>query len=450
MDDRIPPQDIEMENALLGAMLLEERAVDEARAVVPVEAFYREANRIVYAALCGLRDDRQPIDPITVEARLRDEEHLDVIGGRPHLFTLMNSVPSTANAGYYAGRVARAWTRREVAKAGRLIAQMAHDADVEDPCAEADRILRKHTERNDRAPASHIGQVAGRVLADVRTRMETGQWMVGMATGIHDLDLATAGLEDGNLTIIGGRPGMGKSALASQIAWHIGKLYGPVLIANGEMSEKQLAQRMLASEAMVDLQSVRTASLTDEEFRRLETAQQRMERIPIRLKCESGLTVEAIGAEARAMAGRDGLRLLVVDYLQLLYTQSKRDSTRAEELARMADAIKGIGQDLKCHVILLSQLNRGLERRPSKRPTQSDLNESGGIEASGDIILMCYRPHWYTRQECGTPLPEPEPMELVLEKQRQGPTGCIDLMFDARHARFCRVVKEGSPDDPFA
>jgi replicative DNA helicase len=436
---RLPPHSVEAEQSVLGGLLLSNSAWDRVGDIVSEGDFYRQDHRVLWRTITRLIEDNKPADVLTVAEGLKISGELDAIGGFAYLQQLANATPSAANIRRYAEIVRERAIMRSLAEVGTAIA----DSAFAPAGREAKQLLDEAETR-----ILEIGESGGRtaqglrkmtqVLAEVMERIDelhkNPASVTGIATGFVDLDEMTSGLQAGDLVIVAGRPSMGKTSLALNIAEHVGlELKLPVLIFSMEMGGAQLGLRMLGSVAKVDAQKLRTGRLDTGDWDRLGGALGRLNEAPILVDETAALNPLELRSRARRHWREYGgaLGLIVIDYLQLMNASSSGVENRATEISEISRGLKAMAKELSVPVVALSQLNRSLEQRPNKRPVMSDLRESGAIEQDADLILFIYRDEVYNEES-----PDKGIAEIIIGKQRNGPIGTVKLTFLGRHTRF--------------
>lgn len=430
---RIPPHSLEAEESVLGAILLDNEAVNHAMEKLRPEDFYRPNHRCIFQAMISLTDRQEPIDPITLSAELRKLGLLEQAGDTPYLTRLATLVPSAANVSYYSEVVRNASLRRKMIHTSSVIIDRAfqEDSDIEEFLSISEQdVLAIADERSKEGftPVSEIVPSSMMVLEKLMDRKES---ITGTPSGFKDLDDLTAGFQASDLIIVAARPAMGKTALALTMAQFAGiKKNLGVAVFSLEMSKEQLVLRMLCSEARVDSSLVRTGHLGERDFPRMVDAASKVTEAPIYIDDTPGLSVSEVRAKARRLHREQPLSLIIVDYLQLMKSPAYSKS-REQEISDISRNLKGLAKELKVPVIALSQLNRSLESRPNKRPLMSDLRESGAIEQDADVIMFIYRDEVYNEDSADKGI-----AEIIIAKQRSGPTGIVRLAFEGRYTRF--------------
>lgn len=436
---KIPPQNLDAEMSLLGAILIDEEVLSDVADKIHVADFYDPRHGSIFAAMLRLYEKHSPIDLLTLTDELKKSEDLKSVGGAAYLSELTNYVPSSAHAVSYAQIVASAAVRRRLIKAGATISQLAftEGEEIGEILARAESDLYSVSESNAKSDMVSIESI----LAESFDRMEElhrdkGK-LRGVKTGFRDLDKLTAGLQKSDLIILAARPSMGKSTLAQNLAFNVAtKEKKAVLIFNLEMSNSQTVDRMLAEAAGVDSWNIRTGNLSDDDFAKISEAMGEMAEAPIFFDDTPGLSVLEMRTKARRQAHKTPLGLIVVDYLQLMSGSKSYGENRVQEVSEISRGLKLIARELDVPVIALSQLSRLVEQRPDKRPMLSDLRESGSIEQDADIVMFLYREDYYN--------PETDRQhiaELILGKHRNGPTGRVEMYFHPERLRFMTLDK---------
>lgn len=430
---RIPPHSIEAEESVLGGVLLDNDAINVALEKIRPDDFYRPANAAIFSAMVQLSDKQEPIDMVTLSQQLRANGLLDESGGIENLSRLSSFTPSAANTGYYAKLVKEMSLRRKIIHEASNVVQDAFsiEGNVEEFLDSAEqRILAVSDFRI--SPSFHkVGDVVLESIKIVESLLGSRELVTGVPTGFAKLDELTAGFQRSDLIIIAARPSMGKTALALSIAQYAGlekKL--PVAVFSLEMSKEQLVLRMLCSEARVDSKRVRTGNLGEKDFPRLVSAASRIAEAPIFLDDTGALSITELRAKARRLHKQTPLSLIVVDYLQLLRSPAY-SQYREQEISDISRSLKALAKELGLPVVALSQLNRSVESRTDKRPMMSDLRESGAIEQDADLIMFIYRDEVYNPDT-----PDKGVAELIIAKQRTGPTGTRRVAFLGEYTRF--------------
>lgn len=436
---RVPPHSIEAESSVLGGLLLDNGAWDRVGDLLVDGDFYRHEHQLVYAAIGALINASKPADVITVFEHLQNQGHAQAVGGLGYLNSLAQYVPSASNIRRYAEIVRERSILRKLVSASDEIATAAFNPkgkQVDKILDEAEQKIFNIGEEGSRMKQGFqsMDSLVVELLDRVQEMADNPNDITGVPTGFHDLDRMTSGLQPGDLVVLAARPSMGKTAFAINIAEHVALNEGlPVAVFSMEMGASQLAVRIVGSIGRVDQGHLRTGKLTDEEWPRLTEAIERLRTVSLHIDETPGLTPSELRANSRRLARQCGkLGLIVVDYLQLMSGSSGSDGdNRATELGEISRGLKMLAKELQCPVIALSQLNRGVEQRTDKRPMMSDLRESGAIEQDADIIMFIYRDDYYNKDS-----KDPGVAEIIIGKQRNGPTGTVRLAFLKPLTRF--------------
>jgi len=436
---RVPPHSIEAESSVLGGLLLDNGAWDRVGDLLVDGDFYRYEHQLVYSTIGALVNASKPADVITVFEHLQSQGHADSVGGLGYLNSLAQYVPSASNIRRYAEIVRERAILRKLVSASDEIATQAFNPKgkpVDKILDEAEQKIFNIGEEGSRMKQGFqsMDSLVVELLDRVQEMADNPNDITGVPTGFHDLDRMTSGLQPGDLVVLAARPSMGKTAFAINIAEHVALNEGlPVAVFSMEMGASQLAVRIVGSIGRVDQGHLRTGKLTDEEWPRLTEAIERLRTVSLHIDETPGLTPSELRANSRRLARQCGkLGLIVVDYLQLMSGSSGSDGdNRATELGEISRGLKMLAKELQCPVIALSQLNRGVEQRTDKRPMMSDLRESGAIEQDADIIMFIYRDDYYNKDS-----KDPGVAEIIIGKQRNGPTGTVRLAFLKPLTRF--------------
>lgn len=428
---RIPPHSIEAESSVLGGLLLDNGAWDRMGDLLVDGDFYRHEHKLIYAAIGGLINASKPADVITVFEQLQSLGKADEIGGLVYLNSLAQYVPSASNIRRYAEIVRERSILRKLVSASDEIATNAFNPQgkpVDKILDEAEQKIFNIGEEGSRMKQGFqsMDALVVELLDRVTEMAENPNDITGVRTGFHDFDKMTSGLQPGDMIVLAARPSMGKTSLAINIAEHVALNEGlPVAVFSMEMGASQLAVRIVGSIGRIDQGHLRTGKLSDEEWPRLTEAIEKLRTVSLHIDETPGLSTSELRANARRLARQYGrLGLIVVDYLQLMSTSSSGDENRATAVGEISRGLKMLAKELKCPVIALSQLSRGVESRTDKRPMMSDLRESGAIEQDADIIMFIYRDDYYDKNS-----KEPGVAEVIISKHRNGPTGTVKLAF---------------------
>ncbi len=446
---KVPPNSVEAEQSLIGGLMLDKLAFDKVADVVTAADFYRKDHQLIYAAIAGLAQEGDAFDVITVSETLDQRGELDAAGGLEYLATLANETPGAANAKAYANIVRERSVMRSLITAGNEIAGSVFSTDgrtASELVDEAERMVFEIAEQGARGKSGF--QALKDILPETVDRIDllhqSDGDITGISTGYHEFDKMTAGLQGGDLIIVAGRPSMGKTTFAVNMAENaaIGSKV-PTAIYSMEMPAQQLAFRMISSLGRVDQTHLRTGNFPDEDWSRINTAVQLMSEAPVFIDDTPGLSPTEIRARSRRLQREHGLGLIVVDYLQLMQVPGNTEN-RATEISEISRGLKAVAKELNVPVIALSQLNRSVEQRTDKRPVMSDLRESGAIEQDADLIIFIYRDEVYNQDT-----PRKGIADITIAKQRNGPIGDFPLTFVGRYTKFENFVPESYNDEGF-
>ena len=434
---KIPPHDIEAEQAILGSMLTDKDAVISAIEVLKEDMFYRDDNKTIYSAILSLYAKAEPIDIITVKAELVSIGMFEKVGGLEYLVALPEKVPTTANVEKYIRIVEeKAMLRSLIKYANEMVALGYDETEEVDSIMEiAEKKIFDLSQKKNQRGYTSIKDVLVESFAELERLYNQKGAITGVPTGFADLDSRTSGFHKSDLVIIAARPAMGKSAFAINIATNAAlQANVPVIIFNLEMSKEQVGNRILCSEAMVDSNKVRTGKIEEEEWVKLATASGRLSEAPIYIDDTPGITVTEIRAKCRKLKMEKGIGLVVIDYLQLVQGSGKKNSSREQEISEISRSLKILAKELEVPVIALSQLSRAVEQRPDHRPMLSDLRESGAIEQDADIVIFLYRDDYYNENS-----EKKNVAEVILAKHRGGSTGTVELAWLGNYTKFANL-----------
>ena len=429
---RLPPQDLEAERAVLGSILISNAAADIAQGIVKDEDFYNPSHGKVYAAMLSLWDNNSAVDLITLQSYLTDTKELTTVGGPAMLVALTEAVPTAANIEYYAKLVRSKSILRRLIDAGTNIVKSGFDGgDAETVLDDAEQMVLDVRKTSDRRGVLHIEEALKSAFAEIEELHANKRDITGIATGFQKLDFMTSGLQRSDLIIIAGRPGMGKTAFALNLAVNCSlKANAAVAVFSLEMADQQLVKRMLCSEGRISATNMRSGNLKDSDWPKLAKAAGALSEASIYIDDTGSIALSDLRGKCRRLATEHGLDLIVIDYLQLM-RGSKNAQGREQEISEISRGLKALAKELNVPVIALSQLNRSLESRPDKRPVLSDLRESGAIEQDADIIMFVYRDEYYNEES-----EDKGVAEVIIAKQRSGPTGKARLRFFAEYTLF--------------
>ena len=436
---KVPPHDLEAEQAILGSMLTDKDAVISAIEVLKEEDFYREDNRAIYVAILNLYNRAEPIDIITVKAELEAMGKFEQVGGLEYLAELPEKVPTTANAMKYIKIVEEKSILRNLIKTANEIIELGYDPteDVEDIMEGAEKKIFNIMQNKNQKGYTPIKDI----LVDSFTQLEElynrKQHITGVPTGFTELDYKTAGFHGSDLILIAARPAMGKSAFALNIATNAAiKAKVPVAIFSLEMSKEQMVNRILCSEAMVDSNKVRTGKLEEDDWTKLAGAIGPLSEAEIYIDDTPGISVMEIRAKCRKLKLEKNIGMVVIDYLQLVQGSNKRNGSREQEISEISRSLKILAKEIGVPVVALSQLSRAVEQRPDHRPMLSDLRESGAIEQDADIVMFLYRDDYYNQDS-----EKKDIAEVILAKHRGGSTGTVELLWLGSYTKFVNLER---------
>ena len=436
---KIPPHDVDAEQAILGSMLTDQDAVIDAMEVLKPEDFYREDNKYIYQSIINLYNRGEPIDIITVKAELTSMQKFEAVGGIEYLATLPDKVPLVANADKYIKIVEEKSILRQLIKAANEIQSLgyAQNEEIDNIVDQSEKMIFNIMQGKNQKGYTQIKDVLVETFAELEKLYNQKETITGVPTGFADLDYKTAGLHNSDLVLIAARPAMGKSAFVLNIATYAAiNTKKPVVIFNLEMSKEQLVNRMLCSEAMVDSNKIRTGKIDEEDWIKLATALGPLSEAPIYIDDTPGISVAEIRAKCRKLKLEKNIGLVVIDYLQLIQGSGKRNASREQEISEISRSLKILAKELDVPVIALSQLSRAAEARQDHRPMLSDLRESGAIEQDADIVMFLYRDDYYN--------PDSEKKniaEIILAKHRAGSTGTVELLWMGNYTKFANLDK---------
>jgi replicative DNA helicase len=441
---RLPPQNLEAEQCVLGSVLLQQGALVKVIEYLSPEDFYRDAHKTIFAAMVELFERSEPQDLITVTNILKDKNRLDAIGGPAYLASLTDIVPVVANIGFYGKIIRQKAILRQLIQTSTEIAARCYEEqdDIDSLVDDAEQTIFEISRSKSSQGFLALSKIIPNTFRALEKRFERKELITGVPTGYEEFDRLTAGLQASDLIILAARPSMGKTALAMNIARNAAVQHKiGVAVFSLEMSEEQLALRMLCSESRVNSQDLRTGFIKDRDWPKLTKAAGDLSEARIFIDDTPAITVLEMRAKSRRLKTEHDIGLIVVDYLQLM--QGRRSAERREqEISEISRALKAMAKELHVPVIALSQLNRGLESRPDKRPKLSDLRESGAIEQDADVICFIYRDEVYNQAEDN---PRKGIAEVIIGKQRNGPTGKFELTFLKEYTTFENYINRDVP-----
>jgi replicative DNA helicase len=435
--ERVPPHNVEAEESVLGSMLLSKDAIAEVLELLREEDFYRPAHRAVFRSVLELYGHGDAVDAITVAEELRRNGSLADIGGAPFLHTLVASVPTAANAGYYARIVKEAGVLRRLIDVGTQIVQLGFETpqDTERAVDIAESLVYQVAQGRVTEDYHSLRDVLTDTLEAIERLHEDHREITGVPTGFPDLDRLTSGLQPANLVIIAARPAVGKSALGLDVARHAAVKAGvPTVVFSLEMSKTELVQRLMCAECTVDMQRLRTGRMEESDWTRLTRSLGKLADAPLFIDDSPGTTMMEIRAKCRRLKQRHGLGLVVVDYLQLMQP-SRRFENRQQEVSEISRSLKLLAKELGVPVVAISQLSRQTESRSDRRPMLSDLRESGALEQDSDVVLFIYRDELYDPESA-----RKGEADFILAKHRNGPTDTVTVTFQGQYSRFAPMA----------
>jgi len=435
----VPPHNIEAEQAVLGCMLLDSDVIPTVTELIRSSDFYREDHREICEAIIDIVEKAGPVDIITVAEQLQQRGTLEKVGGIDYLASITSAVPTTANARHYAKIVEEKSLLRKLIKAAQDIAGMSYEGadEAEFVLDKAEKTIFDIIERRSTQGFTHIKDVLLETFNKLEELYNSKSPITGVPTGFTDLDMKTAGLQNSDLILIAARPGMGKTAMALNIAQYAAvQKHVPVALFNLEMSKDQLVNRMLCSEVMVDSHKMRTGKLDDEDWKKIARALGPLSEAPIYIDDTPGLTVMDIRAKCRRLKLEKNLGLVVIDYLQLMRGRGKAEN-RQQEVSEISRSLKILAKELNVPVVTMSQLSRSPESRTDHRPMLSDLRESGAIEQDADIVMFLYRDDYYNPDSDKKNI-----AEVIIAKHRNGSTGTVYLKWFGQYTKFANLEKD--------
>jgi replicative DNA helicase len=433
---KLPPQNTEAEQSILGSILLENGTINAALEILRKDDFYSEAHRKIFSMIVELSEKNEPVDLITLSNALKDRNQLDSIGGTSYLASLVDNVPSAANVANYSKIVKEKAILRGLIGSATEIINSCYEtgSDVDQVLDRAEHRIFEISENKVRPSFYAMRDIVKTSFKSIENLFNRKELITGVATGFERIDDMTSGLQNSDLIIIAGRPSMGKTAFALNIAQYAAlETQIPVAVFSLEMSKEQLAFRLLASEARVDSQRMRKGFLGEMDWPKLTEAAGRLSEAAMYIDDTPAITVLEMKAKSRRLKAERGLGLIVVDYIQLMRGGGSSRDSREQEISEISRSLKALAKELQVPVIALSQLNRKVEDRPNRRPQMADLRESGAIEQDADVIAFIYRDEVYNKADDN---PEKGKAEIIIGKQRNGPTGTVKLAFLNQYTTF--------------
>lgn len=437
--DRLPPQNIEAEQAVLGAIFLEPSSLTLASEILIPEDFYRAAHQKIFNCMLTLSDKGKAVDLVTVTEELSAAKLIEDIGGVSYLSDLAGSVPTAANIEYYAKIVEEKSLLRRLIRTATTIATEGYtrEDEVDVVLGEAEKSILEVAQRKNAGAFHNIKDVLVRTYDNIEIMHNRKGDITGIATGFTELDKMTAGFQRNDLIIVGARPSVGKTAFALNIAQNVAtKTEENVAIFSLEMGAEQLVMRMLCAEGNIDAQRLRTGSLTDEDWGKLTMAMGSLSNAGIFIDDTPGVRIQEIRSKCRRLKQEHGLGMILIDYLQLIVGSGRAGENRQQEVSEISRSLKALARELKIPVIALSQLSRGVEQRQDKRPMMSDIRESGSIEQDADIVAFLYRDDYYDKESENKNI-----IEIIIAKQRNGPVGTVQLAFVKEYNKFVNLER---------
>lgn len=441
---RVPPHALDVEQAVLGSVLLDNESLNAALELLQPDDFYHGAHRIIFETMIGLSDALEPIDAVTLTDALRTHSNLDAVGGIEYISRLVDIVPTAANTEHYSRVIKELSLRRKLIHTAAEISNEAFETrgDIDGFIDSVEQKIFRVSESRVRPSFVRVSEVVNESIKQIEKNYSNSEPITGVATGFADFDRITSGLQGSDLIILAGRPSMGKTSLALSIARHVGMVNGGTCaVFSLEMAKQQIVMRLLCSEARVSNSKVRSGQLADNDFPRLVDAASELSKANIFIDDTPAISVLEMRAKSRRLHKEHQLDLIIVDYLQLMRSQARRHERREQEISEISASLKALAKELNVPVIALSQLNRGVEARTDKRPMMSDLRESGAIEQDADIISFVYRDEVYHPDT-----PDKGVAELIIGKHRNGPTGVIRLAFLNEYTLFENLAEEEEYD----
>ena len=436
--EKVPPQNLEAEMAVLGSMLMDEDAISVATEILTTDAFYKDTHRKIFEAILGLYNANKAVDLITLTDELKRQGTLEDIGGASFLTALANSVPTAANISHYVSIVKEKSILRTLITNSTRIISLCYESEgnVDEVVDDAERLVFEVSDRKSQGSYIHLKEIIKDSIETIDRLYQKKEHVTGVPTGYIDFDIKTAGLQSSDLIVIAGRPSMGKSALALGIAEYAGVTEKvPTAIFSLEMSKEQLVQRLLCSHAKGDAHKVRTGYLATSDWPRLTAAAGKLSEAPIFIDDTPAISVMELRAKARRLKAHHDIQLIILDYMQLMRGSMGAES-RQQEISEISRSLKALARELSVPVIAISQLSRAVESRTDHRPQLSDLRESGAIEQDADVVVLILREEYYNSTPDNQGI-----AEVIIAKQRNGPVGALKLAFIKEYTRFENIAR---------
>ena len=437
--DKIPPQNLEAEMAVLGSMLIDEAAISVSIESLDAHSFYKDTHQKIFESISDLYNANKAVDLITLTDELKRKDNLEGVGGVSFLTALVNSVPTAANINHYVNIVREKSILRTLINNSTKIVSICYESDgnIDEVVDNAERFIFEVSERKSQVGFLHLKEIIKDSIETIDQLYQKKAHVTGIPTGFIDFDIKTAGLQASDLIVVAGRPSMGKSAFALGIAEYAGVIEKiPVAIFSLEMSKEQLVQRMLCAHARVDAHKVRTGYLAASDWPRLTAAAGKLSEAPIFIDDAPAISVMELRAKARRLKMHQDIQLIILDYMQLMRGTDLRSESRQQEISEISRALKALARELNIPILAISQLSRAVEARTDHRPQLSDLRESGAIEQDADVVVLILREEYYK------PSVENQGIaEVIIAKQRNGPVGSMKLAFIKEYTRFENLVR---------
>ena len=447
-DGRTPPQDIVAEKSLLGAIMLNENALPEVMTVIKASDFYEERHQAIFEAMTNLYDSHRPVDLLTLTAELKSLKKLKLVGGAPYLTELSNFVPVASHAKAYADIVRKTAIQRKLIKAGTEIAARAYEdgAIIDDLVGKAEQELFEVSDKIVKSEYRSMSDLLTATFDRMEELRNNKGALRGLKTGFRDIDKMTAGLQKGDLVIIGARPAMGKTTFAQNMTYNIASINKKgVLFFSMEMAANEIIERMLSDVSGVDNWKIRTGNVSDEEYTKIGDAMAELSELPIYIDDTSSMTIMELRNKARRAMHDHDIGIVIVDYLQLIQGSDRYAGNRVQEVTEISRGLKILARELSIPIIALAQLSRNVTGRDNPRPVLSDLRESGSIEQDADLVMFLHRPDYYKQNDDN--YEETHITELIIAKHRHGSVGKIQLYFHPELLRFMSLDKTRTEED---